>query len=855
MGNIKPILIILGIFFILLGILNYLKIFKKFEYFYKITKVSRKINVCIITFMFFFIFLYALSLNSILSGHMINNKFALVISSLLFIGGCFVYIVVIFLKKTFFSVESYHMEMIKSLVRIVELRDKYTKGHSEDVASLVEMIFDHLPVNLKGSISKNDLIQAALLHDIGKVLVTDNVLNKKGALTDLEYELIKKHVDDGSRILGAFEVFQNIIPWIKYHHERIDGNGYHGLKGNNIPLESKIIAVADTYSALTTNRTYRNKISPSKAIEILKNVSGRQLDSRIVDILATVVGKKLNQPLNLASQNKKYKTLIENNSDFNETIPKQYKKIKGYMSLKNKFLSVFFIFILILTLAGFDFYQVSSETQRANKNFIEQKQAVIDLYQRRDFIKSLLLIDNYDNFIHKERKLKIKKIDMELKKSKVFKGVDDLEVIENKILSLHRENLKLNLEFSNIYKKEKSIRHIIRDLVYKSKDYSETKALGKVIYESKEAIFQYRDQKHFDEWSQSIYTLKKLAKTTTLVAYLEEYHQIYSTISEIILSQDRVLTDIKINMKDYNSILMTVDSNVNLLETDINKSIENTNKSMQHELILTLLMILIFFIAFGTFIHSQLIKPLGILKQSTRELSKKNFDYKINLNKNDEIGELAHYFNIMVNNLKSAYSNLEEKVKERTKKLQDSNSNLLKEVQKRKKLEKTLKTQAITDELTGLFNRRAAYRFLSDEIQKSKTQGYSLTICYLDIDDFKKINDNLGHKEGDRCLKEFSEILRLNLRQDDYIFRVGGDEFMAAFPKKSKKDVDIFFKNRILPELRLKLDIEFSYGLLVFSKDNNMSLDEIMKKTDENMYKDKIQKKKKASRQQNPSFV
>jgi putative nucleotidyltransferase with HDIG domain len=326
MGNIEPILIALGMFFIFLGILDYLKVFKKLEYFYKITKASRRTNVCIITFMVFFMILYALSLNSILLGKMENNKFTLIISLLLFMGSCFVYMVAGFLRKTFFSIESYHMEMVKSLVRIVELRDKYTKGHSEDVASLAELIFNHLPVNLKTGISKNDLIQAALLHDIGKILVPENILNKEGALTDLEYELIKKHVDDGSRILGAFGVFQNVVPWVKYHHERIDGCGYHGLKENNIPLESKIIAVADTYSALTTNRTYRNRISPDRAIEVLKSVSGRQLDSEIVEILVRVIEKKLSQSLKspyAPPRDKEYKILIESSSGFKMTVPKQ----------------------------------------------------------------------------------------------------------------------------------------------------------------------------------------------------------------------------------------------------------------------------------------------------------------------------------------------------------------------------------------------------------------------------------------------------------------------------------------------------------------------------------------------------
>ncbi|MCS5421645.1 MULTISPECIES: GGDEF domain-containing protein [Psychrilyobacter] len=519
------------------------------------------------------------------------------------------------------------------------------------------------------------------------------------------------------------------------------------------------------------------------------------------------------------------------------------------MSLKKKFLSVFFIFSFILTLVGFNFYQVSLETQKINKNYMQQKESVTSLYQRRDFIKSLLLIDDYQKFMQEEQKLKI--IDKELKKTDVFKGVNDLEVLENKILSLHKENLKLNLDFSETYKKEKSTRHVMRDIVYKGENYNETKVLGEVIYNSKEAIFQYRDQKHFDRWQQAIYTLRKVATTSNLIAHTKEYHKISQTISEVLLFQETILAETENSMKTYNNILKMVDSNVRLLESDVNKSIEKTNKNMQKKLIITLLIILFFFIALGIFIHIQLIKPLGILKKSTREISKKNFDHKITLDKNDEIGELANDFNIMVNNLKSRYWNLEEIVKERTKKLQDSNFNLLKEIHKREKIEKVLKNQVMTDELTGLFNRRAAYSFLSDEIK----QGHSLTICYLDIDDFKKINDNFGHKEGDRYLKEFSSILKLNLRQEDHIFRVEGDEFIAAFPNKHKEDVEIFFEKRVLIDLRSKLDIEFSYGLLEFSKDKKMSLDEVIKRIDESMYKNKTEKKQRTPLPLNPSFL
>ena len=97
----------------------------------------------------------------------------------------------------------------------------------------------------------------------------------------------------GSRILESFEVFDKILPWIRYHHERIDGNGYYRLKWDEIPLEAKIIAVADTYSAVTTDRIYKERATHKEALEILRGISGSQLDEDLVEILVRIEKEKL----------------------------------------------------------------------------------------------------------------------------------------------------------------------------------------------------------------------------------------------------------------------------------------------------------------------------------------------------------------------------------------------------------------------------------------------------------------------------------------------------------------------------------------------------------------------------------
>ena len=293
MEYINSTLITLGMVFIFLGLVDSVKILKDFENFYKAAKYSYKTGLITFSAMLLFLFLYVTHFSYIILKEVINNEFTHVSSLLFFMDGFFIYTIIFLLKNLSSSLNSFYLQTISSLIRAVKLRDKYTSNHSEHVANLVKAIFEDLPRELKKNLSKNELVEAALLHDIGKIITPLTILNKKSELSVKEYEQIKKHVPDGIYILEPFEVFHKIIPWIKYHHERIDGQGYYKLEKNKIPLESKIIAVADTYSALTTSRIYQRKRSHREAVEVLKEVSGTQLDSRIVDILIRIENEKM----------------------------------------------------------------------------------------------------------------------------------------------------------------------------------------------------------------------------------------------------------------------------------------------------------------------------------------------------------------------------------------------------------------------------------------------------------------------------------------------------------------------------------------------------------------------------------
>ncbi len=125
---------------------------------------------------------------------------------------------------------------------------------------------------------------SAVLHDIGKIGVDDQILRKADRLNPEEYDAIKRHADMGAEIIDHIKQLKRILPGIKYHHEQLDGTGYpEGLKGGNIPIIAKIVAVADTYDAMTTDRPYRKGLSKEIAIKELKRCSGTQFDQDVVE--------------------------------------------------------------------------------------------------------------------------------------------------------------------------------------------------------------------------------------------------------------------------------------------------------------------------------------------------------------------------------------------------------------------------------------------------------------------------------------------------------------------------------------------------------------------------------------------
>ena len=173
------------------------------------------------------------------------------------------------------------MEMVTSLAGAIDAKDPYTKGHSTSVSRYAEALAR--AVNLPETEVERIKI-GALLHDVGKIGIPESVLKKPGKLDDEEWEIMKQHPTIGAeKVLAPNEALRDLIPIVKYHHERLDGKGYpEQLKGNEIPLAARIVSVADAYHALVSDRPYRKGMPIEKACAILKEGAGIQWDSDLV---------------------------------------------------------------------------------------------------------------------------------------------------------------------------------------------------------------------------------------------------------------------------------------------------------------------------------------------------------------------------------------------------------------------------------------------------------------------------------------------------------------------------------------------------------------------------------------------
>ena len=217
----------------------------------------------------------------------------LMMSQVLFWGSVFVAIVITLIFNLLGTAKERGIDIAEFHVGVIEARDPNLNGHSRQVQEVTMLLYQYLPSGMKRDINPVSLEYAALLHDVGKLGVPESILNKPGKLTEEEWEIMRTHPQIGVKLLDRLNTFDEIDDWILYHHERMDGHGYYKIKREDIPLPARMMAIADTYSAITMRRSYKEPKTHEAAIEIIKSVAGTQLDEQLVEVFLRIPKEKL----------------------------------------------------------------------------------------------------------------------------------------------------------------------------------------------------------------------------------------------------------------------------------------------------------------------------------------------------------------------------------------------------------------------------------------------------------------------------------------------------------------------------------------------------------------------------------
>ncbi len=188
------------------------------------------------------------------------------------------------------ELEESYIAIVRVVAAAIDARDSYTHGHSARVSQLSLKLGKEIGLNTQ---ERKDLEVACLFHDVGKIKTPDSILLKKSGLIDYEYEEMIHHVEYGASILEKAPSLRKYIPAVRHHHERQDGRGYpDGLSGEGIPLFAAIIAVADTFDAMTSDRPYRKAFSKEDALQELIRVAGTQLRADLVDVFVDIINNE-----------------------------------------------------------------------------------------------------------------------------------------------------------------------------------------------------------------------------------------------------------------------------------------------------------------------------------------------------------------------------------------------------------------------------------------------------------------------------------------------------------------------------------------------------------------------------------
>jgi len=197
------------------------------------------------------------------------------------------------LRRSAQQLEEAYVDTIRVLAAAIDAKDPYTSGHSSRIAKYARLVAQKLGFS---SQRIRELEKACLFHDIGKIMIPEQVLRKPGKLTPEEIALVKQHPIVGANIIGMANSLSRYVPIVRYHQERYDGTGYpDGLKGDEIPLEAQIIALIDSYDAMITDRPYRKAMTPREAKEEIRRQRGIQFHPRLVDAFLSIPEDEFNR--------------------------------------------------------------------------------------------------------------------------------------------------------------------------------------------------------------------------------------------------------------------------------------------------------------------------------------------------------------------------------------------------------------------------------------------------------------------------------------------------------------------------------------------------------------------------------
>jgi putative nucleotidyltransferase with HDIG domain len=181
-------------------------------------------------------------------------------------------------------------ELLEALADVIDLRDPFVLGHSQGVARNAMRLAQEMELPAQ---KVDDIYKAGLLHDLGKIGIPEAILQKPGKLTEEEFEIVKKHPDIAAEVVSKCHSLQHLVPIIRHHHEKYDGTGYPAsLRGEEIPLESRVIAMVDVVEAMSSDRPYRKALDPQIIIEEIKRMSGGYLDPRVVEAFLELAAKE-----------------------------------------------------------------------------------------------------------------------------------------------------------------------------------------------------------------------------------------------------------------------------------------------------------------------------------------------------------------------------------------------------------------------------------------------------------------------------------------------------------------------------------------------------------------------------------